>query len=132
MKGHSAAVLQQCHHARRRGIVFFFAHSLRRLRREYFQTKIAAQLFQLVDRACNRCLPHQPDQHPGAFQSVNLALTASRTAIPGMEGGMSNADLACPTVDGGGMAAMPGPRWLLVAERASLRVLLLHFQAGLF
>ena len=55
------------------------------LGREHFAAEVAAQLLKLVHLGLHRCLTHDPNQHPGLFDLIDLALVALRAQIPWLE-----------------------------------------------
>ncbi len=114
----SRPVLEKADHARRRLVVFLFAHPRGRLGREHLPAQIAAQTVELVDRSPQRGHPLDAQQHRRLQQRIDFALDARGTPAAAVQGGVRHRDLLGPAVGYRAVAAVArrlgllGWRWL--------------------
>ena len=107
----ATAVLQQCDHRRRAGIILFLAHLGRRFRLVNLAAQIAAQTFELIDRRRNRRLAHHSDAQPGVFLRVHLSLQTFRTVISGLQSTMRDFDSLRAPIRRGAVSPVPRLGW---------------------
>ena len=85
IEGNSAAVFHLGYHRSGCLVVLLRAHAFRFLRSKNLPTGVAAQPFQFIDRSCERSLTHDPHQQPRLFLFVDIAASAVRATIAGLQ-----------------------------------------------
>ena len=94
--------------------------------RKELATQIATQLLQLIDRALQRSLTDDPNQHTRSTCVVDLAIATLRTVITGLERFVTEHDFLSACVGIGAIAAVSFGVGRVVVRRIQIFVVLVR------